>query len=124
MSRQRGQVVEPRDVAADFHDDVYVPGIAAVNDAGLKELYPFKTEADLFLWLYERRRDLRVLDPEATFDDAAAYARDEGVSRRDRKVIESERAGSVTASSTVPADRFDEFATTFEALLNHLQTAA
>jgi hypothetical protein len=92
MSRRRGTVVEPRDVAADFHDDVYVPGIAAVNDAGLRDLYPFKTEADLFLWLYERRRDLRVLDPEATFDDAAAYARDEGVSRRDRKVIESEKA--------------------------------
>jgi hypothetical protein len=92
MSRQRGIVVEPRDVAADFHDDVYIPGVAAVDDAGLKELYPFKTEADLFLWLYERRRDLRVLEPEASFDDAAAYARGEGVRRRDRKIIEGEKA--------------------------------
>jgi hypothetical protein len=92
MSRQRGLVVEPRDVAADFYDDVFIPGVAAVDGAGLKGLYPFKTEADLFLWLYERRRDLRVLDPEATFDDAAAYARDEGVSRADRKVIRSEAA--------------------------------
>jgi hypothetical protein len=29
---------------------------------------------------------------EATFDDAAAYARDDGVSRADRKVIRSEAA--------------------------------
>ena len=66
--------------------------MAAVRDAGLPDLYPFKTEADLFLWIYERRRDLRVLDPEADFADAAAFAAAEGVSRRDRKVIEGEKA--------------------------------
>ena len=33
-----------------------------------------------------------MLDPEADFADAAAFAAEEGVSRRDRKVIEGERA--------------------------------
>jgi hypothetical protein len=92
MSRRRGTVVEPRDVAADFHDDVYIPGVAAVDDAGLKELYPFKTEADLFLWIYERRRDLRVVDSDLDFDAAAQYALGEGVGRRDRRVIKDESA--------------------------------
>ncbi len=38
------------------------------------------------------RRDLRVADPEATFDDATAFMLREGVGRRDRKVIERETA--------------------------------
>jgi hypothetical protein len=82
----------PEDVAADWYDNVYRPAVAAVDRAGLRELYPFKTEADLMLWIYERRRDLRVLDPEADFDAAAAYAAREGVGRRDRRVIERENA--------------------------------
>jgi hypothetical protein len=44
------------------------------------------------MWAYERRRDLRVFDPSADWDDAAAYAAREGVAGRDRKVIESEGA--------------------------------
>jgi hypothetical protein len=79
-------------VAADWYDNVYLPGVAAVDRAGLRKLYPFKTEAALFLWIYARRRDLRVLDPDADFDDAAAYAAREGVDRRRRRVIEQEKA--------------------------------
>jgi hypothetical protein len=30
--------------------------LAAVHRAGLPAWYPYKTEADLFLWVYERRR--------------------------------------------------------------------
>lgn len=93
MARERdGVLPAPADVAADWYDHVYVPGVEAVKRAGLPEAYPFKTEADLFLWVYERRRDLRVLDPGAGFDEAAAYAAREGVGRRDRKVIEREKA--------------------------------
>ncbi|MBD0282138.1 MAG: hypothetical protein ICV69_08105 [Thermoleophilaceae bacterium] len=80
------------EVAADWYDNVYLPGVAAVNRAGLPGVYPFKTEADLFLWVYERRRDLRVFDRAADFDAAAAYAAREGVGRRDRRVIEQEKA--------------------------------
>ena len=93
LAVQRGGELPAREeIAADWHERVFEPGVAAVRDAGLPDLYPFKTEADLFLWIYERRRDLRVLDPEADFADAAAFAAAEGVSRRDRKVIEGEKA--------------------------------
>ena len=92
LGRERGELPPAEEVAADWYDRVFAPGVAAVHRAGLPELYPFKTEADLFLWIYERRRDLRVIDPGADFDDAAAFAGEEGVSRRDRKVIEGEKA--------------------------------
>ena len=53
----------------------YAPGAAAVKRAGLPAAYPFKTEADLFLWIYERRRDLRVFDVDADFDAGSPSAR-------------------------------------------------
>jgi hypothetical protein len=92
LARQRGALPEQHEVAADWYDNVYLPGVAAVHRAALPAEYPFKTEADLFLWIYERRRDLRVFDHDADFDAAAAYAAREGVGRRDRRVIESEKA--------------------------------
>jgi hypothetical protein len=33
------------------------------------------TDADLFLWLYQLRRDLRAHDPSIDFDAAAVHAR-------------------------------------------------
>jgi hypothetical protein len=92
LARERGALPEQAEVAADWYDRVYLPGVAAVQRAGLPAMYPFKTEADLFLWIYERRRDLRVFDREADFDKAAEYAAREGVGRRDRRVIEDEKA--------------------------------
>jgi hypothetical protein len=92
LARRRGALPEPAEVAADFYDAVYLPGVAAVRRAGLPEAHPYKTEADLFLWVYERRRDLRVFDPDADFDAAAEAASREGVGRRDRRVIVSEAA--------------------------------
>ena len=92
LALKRGELPSKEKIAADWYDAVFLPGVAAVHEAGLPDLYPFKTEADLFLWIYERRRDLRVIDPEADFDAAADFAAEEGVSRRDRKVIEGEKA--------------------------------
>ena len=92
LARARGALPPPAEVAADWYDRVYLPGVAAVRRAELPAAYPFKTDADLFLWVYERRRDLRVVDPEAGFDAAAAHAAREGVGRRDRRLIEQETA--------------------------------
>ena len=93
LARARGgELPAQEEIAADWHDRVYRPGVAAVRDAGLAEMHPYKTEADLFLWVYERRRDLRVLDPEAGWEAAAAHAAREGVGRRDRRVIQQEAA--------------------------------
>jgi hypothetical protein len=92
LARRAGTLPPPAEVAADWYDRVFRPGVAAVARAGLPAAHPYKTEADLFLWVYERRRDLRVLDPEADFDAAADHAAREGVGRRDRRIIEREAA--------------------------------
>lgn len=85
LARTRGAVPAAEEVAGDFYDRVYVPGVEAVHRHGLDRAFDVKTEADLFLWLYERRRDLRVVDPAADFDEAARFALREGVSRRARR---------------------------------------
>jgi hypothetical protein len=92
MARRLGALAPAEDVAADWYDHVYLPGVDAIRRAGLVEAHPYKTEADLFLWAYERRRDLRVFDPSASWNDAASYMACEGVCRRDRRVIEAEAA--------------------------------
>jgi hypothetical protein len=77
LARARGALPSPEEVAADFYDNVYLPGVAAARRAGLFELYEswHSTEADLFLWLYQLRRDLRAHDPAIDFDAVAEHAR-------------------------------------------------
>jgi hypothetical protein len=63
-------------VGADWYDTVYRPGLDAIRRSGLFELYASRnpTEADLFLWVYKLRRDLRAHDPTVGFDAAASHA--------------------------------------------------
>jgi hypothetical protein len=93
LARERGGALPAaEEVAADWHDRVYAPGLEAVRRAGLPEAFPYKTDADLFLWVYERRRDLRAFDPSADFDAAARFALDEGVGRRLARELRRETA--------------------------------
>jgi hypothetical protein len=87
MARERGELPTAEDVAADWHDEVYVPGVAAARGEKLAEAYAYKTDADLFLWIYQRRRALRLCDPEAGFDAAARDARGRRISRRRQREL-------------------------------------
>ena len=64
------QLVHTQEVAGDWYDTVYAPGVAALRREALPDVYRYKTDADLFLWVYQRRRALRVLTPDADFDSA------------------------------------------------------
>jgi hypothetical protein len=82
LARRLERVPAPVEVAADWYDTVYVPGVAAARREELPEMYAYKTDSDLFLWLYQRRRALRVTDAASDFDAAARDARATRVSRR------------------------------------------
>lgn len=85
LALRRGELPDREEVAADWFDTVFAPGVAALRRESLPEAYRYKTDADLFLWVYQRRRALRVLSPDADFDSAARDARGQHVSRRFRK---------------------------------------
>lgn len=82
LARRRGSLPTPAEVAADWYDSVYAPAIAALERESLPETYRYKTDADLFLWVYQRRRALRAVRSDADFDAAARDTAAEHVSRR------------------------------------------
>jgi len=75
LIRARGEILRADEVAADWYERVYLPGIEAVRQESLAALRPDLSEADHFLWLYHRRRTLRLEVADAGFAHAARDAR-------------------------------------------------
>lgn len=92
LARRHSTLPSAEEVAADWFDTVYTPGVAALRRESLPAVYHYKTDADLFLWVYQRRRALRVVTPAADFDSAARDARGQRVSRRFRKDFQREKS--------------------------------
>lgn len=94
LARRIGGLPAPEQIAADWYDTVYRPGCDAVRRAGLPELYASwnPTDADLFLWVYKLRRDLRAREAAVDFDVAASHARE--VRRHERSRREFRRGAS------------------------------
>jgi hypothetical protein len=53
-----GGALDPADISADWLERVYEPTVAAIRREGLDLAYPEATEADLFLAVWQRRREL------------------------------------------------------------------
>jgi ParB-like nuclease family protein len=79
---ERGAVLPVEEVAADWYDRVYLPTIEEIRDQELPRAFPRCTEADLFLYVWQRRR---VVFPERrgiTLKDAvASVSRESGRGR-------------------------------------------
>jgi hypothetical protein len=52
LARRKGSLPSAEEVAADWYDGVFVPGVAALRREALPDMYSYKTDADLFLWVY------------------------------------------------------------------------
>jgi hypothetical protein len=88
LARRRGALPSPEEVAADWHDTVWRQGVEAAHRADLPRIYASwrSTDADLFLWLYQLRRDLRAKDPAIDFDAAARLALEIDLGRARKRV--------------------------------------
>lgn len=53
-----GRALDPAEISVDWLEHVYEPTIEAIRREGLDQAYPEATEADLFLCVWERRREL------------------------------------------------------------------
>lgn len=87
-----GRLPRPAELAADWYDAVYQPAVAALRAESLPERYEYKTDADLFLWVYQRRRALRVTDASTDFAAAARAAGRTRISRRFRREFLREKS--------------------------------
>jgi hypothetical protein len=57
VMRGRGRVLENAEIAADWHDAIYAPTLAAIETLHLGRLYRDAPAGDLFLVLHRHRRD-------------------------------------------------------------------
>jgi hypothetical protein len=78
---ETGEALAPGEIAADWHDRVYVPALGALRRQGL---HPRWTEGDLFLCVSTRRRELLPENAAATFEDAAQAVLEADARRRSR----------------------------------------
>ncbi|MDQ1512370.1 MAG: hypothetical protein QOC59_212 [Microbacteriaceae bacterium] len=87
LARRRDALPGREEAAGDWYDTVYRPGVEAAHRAGLPELFAawHSTDADLFLWLYQLRRDLRAHDAAVDFDAAARHALGVDLGRRRKR---------------------------------------
>lgn len=58
LMMERGELVSLDEIAGDWHDRVYAPTVDAIHRERLNELWPKATDADMFLWVGQRRREL------------------------------------------------------------------
>lgn len=87
-----GCVVPFETAAARWYAEVYAPGVAALNRVDLPRAYEYKTDADLFLWVYQLHRASLVDRSDSSFDDAARQARGKRVDRRFKRRFLRERS--------------------------------
>jgi nucleotide-binding universal stress UspA family protein len=64
------------EAAAHWHDHVYLPVVEVIRAQGILQDFPGRTEADLYLWLAEHRRELKdelgwVVDTAVAAEDLA-----------------------------------------------------
>jgi hypothetical protein len=74
LMMERGMVLEPHEIAADWYDRVYLPAVESIRWERLLELEVGSTEGDLFLWVLQRRREHDPQEGEQSLEDAARQA--------------------------------------------------
>ncbi len=70
-SAKRGQFVSMPEATALWHDTCWVPAQKAIANAALPQLYSFKTDADRYLWVHHKLRELRTIDRNSDWQAAA-----------------------------------------------------
>lgn len=105
LMQQAGSWLEPHEVAGRWYDDVYLPAVAALHREELPTEYAYKTEADLFLCFYAKRRDLLVEDASVDFAAAARRAPRARVSRRFKRQLLREKRTPLRRKPRGPGSR-------------------
>jgi hypothetical protein len=100
LARCLGRLPSPEELGTSWLDEVYQPGLRALHEAGLSCPHEDATEADSFLWLYQRRRALWMRGARATYRDAVYDIRHaHKLSRRERRALRRAAAGLETVQT-------------------------
>ncbi|MFV2074318.1 MAG: transcriptional regulator [Thermoanaerobaculales bacterium] len=74
LMMERGSVLQPHEIAADWYDRIYLPAVESIRWEKLLELETGATEGDLFLWVLQRRREHDPEHGRQSLEDVAHQA--------------------------------------------------
>ena len=74
LMMERGEMLQPHEIAADWYDRVYLPAVESIRWERLREIEPGSTEGDLFLWVLQRRREHDPQQGQQSLEGAARQA--------------------------------------------------
>lgn len=83
LIKEQGRMLSTEEIAASFYDRVYLPTIEAIRREGLLDACPEDTEADIFLWIYARRRALFAEQGRADLDEVVLQKKQKHRTRDD-----------------------------------------
>ena len=87
MMMERGELLSVEEIASDWYDRVYLPTVEAIHREGLSELWPKATDADLFLWVGQRRRELFPERPDEMDIDGTVRAARERAAEKPKGLL-------------------------------------
>ena len=93
LMRDRGEVLPDEEIAGDWYDHVYLPAVEAIRREDLATMFPSVTEADLFLYIWQRRRTIFPERGGLSLEEAARHVRAERGARLNTRVRRSTRVG-------------------------------
>jgi hypothetical protein len=100
LARHLGRLPTPEELGRSWLTEVYQPGLQTLHEAGLSCPHEDATQADSFLWLYQRRRSLWMRGPRASYRDAVYDIRHPGrLSRRERRALRQAAEGLPTVQA-------------------------
>jgi nucleotide-binding universal stress UspA family protein len=102
LAQRQGREVSLEEAAAAWYDVLYWPVIQVVRDRDLLAGFPGATEADLFMWVSERREEVEEEIGWAVRPERVAGELANGRSRRRRADISQEGVAPGEGSSVVP----------------------
>lgn len=109
MGEQRGSEVPYQEAVASWYDNVYSPLVNVVNEHELRESFPGRTEADLYLWIIEYEWFLReAYREEYSFEQASRQFKDR-FSQSEIRKLENILKKAVWVDNLVLEQERDEF---------------
>ena len=77
LMAERKALLSAEEIAGNWYDEVYLPTVEAIRDQRLDRAFPRHTQADLWLWVYDRRRALFPECGPLELEDVVAKTKEE-----------------------------------------------
>jgi hypothetical protein len=98
MSTKRGEFVGMPEATAAWVNTCWIPAQNAIAATALPKTYSFKTDADRYLWVHQKLRELRTVDRSANWTDAASARAAEPVQKSHIETSRRERRSPLPVS--------------------------